>query len=74
VAEGATYLVTHYVPKSAMEQEQRVRTRQLLDASVLGAESLNLSPNSKTTTQSLHAAYTFPQDHPPHPSPALPAL
>jgi hypothetical protein len=31
VTEVTTYLVTHYVPKSAMEHEDRVRTRQLLD-------------------------------------------
>jgi hypothetical protein len=33
------------------------------------------SPSTKTNTQSLLAAYTFPLRHPPpHPSPALPAL
>jgi hypothetical protein len=30
VTEVTTYLVTHYVPKSAMEHEDRVRTRQLM--------------------------------------------
>jgi len=50
-----------------VEPHNRLRLRRLaLHARVRG-----------TTTQSLHASYTFPQGHPtppPHPSPALPAL
>ncbi len=37
IAEGSTFLVTHYVPKSTMELEDQLRTRQLLDES--GADS-----------------------------------